>query len=356
MTKNAFTYKDYLLFKDYYGDDFDLKRIVQLGGINQKHDKTFKEILSKPEEMQKFLKDFLGLEVKKENLEKYKSSFITSTFENRESDIIYKIKDKEILFLVEHQSTVSKRMPNRILEYCVEIMREAIKNKTLEEGSNPIIVPIVIYTGERKWKVEKEFSETQIKEEEYQEYLLKQKYELIDINKYSKEELLEINTKLSNMMLIEKCKTSEEIRETMIKIIEQIKKLKKEDQKEMKKWYEQIIKYVLGEKLGKYQIEIIEMIEKGEKGKMEEWLERVKRNDEKIRKDLINKGRQEGIKEGKQEGIREGIREGKEEGRKQGRQITIIETAKNMLKEKLDIDLISRITGLLPSEIQKIKI
>ena len=42
--------------------------------------------------MTKFLKQYVGMEVKEEELEKSKDSFITKNFKKRESDIIYKIK------------------------------------------------------------------------------------------------------------------------------------------------------------------------------------------------------------------------------------------------------------------------
>ncbi|NYB75575.1 Rpn family recombination-promoting nuclease/putative transposase [Sedimentibacter hydroxybenzoicus DSM 7310] len=58
-------------------------------------------------------------------------------------------------------------------------------------------------------------------------------------------------------------------------------------------------------------------------------------------------GRAEGIREGKKEGIREGIKEGKAEG--------ILETAAEMLKKGLDIELISEITKLPKEEIKKLQ-
>ena len=44
----------------------------------------------------------------------------------------------------------------------------------------------------------------------------------------------------------------------------------------------------------------------------------------------------------------------REEGREEGIKEGITETAKKMLKEKLDIELISKITGLSVDEIKKL--
>ena len=48
-------------------------------------------------------------------------------WENKHYIVLYKIKNKEIYILVEHQSKVDKRMPRRIFEYCMGIMMELEK-------------------------------------------------------------------------------------------------------------------------------------------------------------------------------------------------------------------------------------
>lgn len=58
-------------------------------------------------------------------------SIISEKFKNKESDVVYKIKDKNIFLLIEHQSKIDDKMPKRILDYEIE----------------------TIYTGRRKWDV-----------------------------------------------------------------------------------------------------------------------------------------------------------------------------------------------------------
>ena len=58
------------------------------------------------------------------------------------------------------------------------------------------------------------------------------------------------------------------------------------------------------------------------------------------------KGLEEGIKEGREEGIKEGIKEGAKQER--------LEIAKNMLEEKVDIQIIAKVTGLTKEEIDKL--
>ena len=65
----------------------------------------------------------------------------------------------------------------------------------------------------------------------------------------------------------------------------------------------------------------------------------------------IKKGKEEGLKEGKKEGIEEGREEGLKEGEKKGK----IEMAKNMLKDNVDINIISKYSGLSIEEITLLK-
>ena len=69
------------------------------------------------------------------------------------------------------------------------------------------------------------------------------------------------------------------------------------------------------------------------------------------KKEGLKKGKEEGLKEGREEGKKEGLKKGKEEGLKEGEKKSKIEIAKNMLKEGLDVNLISKLSGLIVGEI-----
>ena len=89
----------------------------QVKEIDKKHDKMFRKILEKKEEMADLINNFLKIKekIKPENLIQCHTDFITNKYQERHSDIVYKLKDKPIYFLVEHQSTVDKEMPERIM-------------------------------------------------------------------------------------------------------------------------------------------------------------------------------------------------------------------------------------------------
>ena len=86
------------------------------------------------------------------------------------------------------------------------------------------------------------------------------------------------------MLLIEKYQTSQEIRNILLKLNSI------NNNKDRKMWLLDVINYILADTLKEEKQEIIKLILGGEDD-MEEWLERVKRNDEKQRKGLIKQAK-----------------------------------------------------------------
>lgn len=175
--------------------------------INHPHDKAVRLMLSNLQEAANLInlalkkKDF----IKAKGIEQYKSSFVTKLYKNKESDIVYKdLKNKGIYYLIEHQSKQDKMMPVRIAEYSIEIMREALDLAKKEKNYEvPRVIPIVLYTGEGEWKVSKSLEDIQAKIPEITLPSIGN-YNLVDINTYSDEELIEARGALPKMLLMEK--------------------------------------------------------------------------------------------------------------------------------------------------------
>ena len=174
---------------------------------NNEHDKLIKTILKNKEEMAKLINNFLkpNKKVDSKNLAKYTNSYITKKYMAKEADIVYKLKDDEIYFLIEHQSKKDNKMPERILNYSVDIIHEWSKEKNIKKKTKyPIIVPIVIYTGDGKWNIPKNFKDVQIENNEYLNNKINIEYNLIDINKISVSKLLNQKSLFGYAMILEK--------------------------------------------------------------------------------------------------------------------------------------------------------
>ena len=308
--------------------------------VNHQHDKIFRTVLDRKSDAIALINKALNTQLEVQEIEKYNSSFINKVFQNREADIVYKIKDRSIFILIEHQTKVDYLMPYRILEYEVAIMQSAIdldkiKNK---ESKIPLVIPIVLYTGNKKWNAKKYLEENQEKIEGIENGL--GNYNLIDINEMTEKELLEDNSFISKMMLIEKSKNTENI----VEILEKIVKITKEEDKEKLR---RIISIILEEKIGITKAkELIEKME-GDEGNMLAVVDMIRRENQMY----IEIGKKEGRKEGRKEGKIEGKKEGKIEGKLEEK----IKIVTNMLKEKFNVEMIQKITGVDKEEIEKIE-
>ena len=189
-----FNYQDYLQYQKLKAQEkvFELREPEEKYHVHQPHDKIFKTVLNEKREMVELINRVLELKtkLKEEEIEIFNNEHISYMFEGSASDIVYKMKEKEIFFLIEHQQKIEYNMPKRILEYEIETIKEATRGKrmTKQEHKLPRVIPIVIYTGSKKWNVEKYI-------EECQEILSKAdcvrlgEYYVVDVNDYTKEEL-----------------------------------------------------------------------------------------------------------------------------------------------------------------------
>ena len=146
-------------------------------------------------------------------------------------------------------------------------------------------------------------------------------YSIIDINNYTNKELLEDNSFVMNMLLIEKSKNTEELTENFNKIINKINGNNKD-----KEILKNIILQVYMRKINKEDLQkMLNKLNGGEENMMAVF-EMIDRENQMY----INKGRKEGKKE------------------------NCIQVVKNMLKKKFPISTISEVTEMPEKEIEKI--
>lgn len=198
--------------------------------INHPHDKTVRLMLSNSQEAANLINLALKTDfVKANQIEQYKSSFVTKQYKNRESDIVYKdLKNKGIYYLIEHQSKQDKMMAVRITEYSLEIIRSALDLMKKEKREEfPTVIPIVLYTGKGKWKIPQSLEDVQVKLADINLPSIGS-YKLIDINTYSDDDLIKAKGALPKMLLMEKStKNINKVKEIMNKMEET--KLTKEE-------------------------------------------------------------------------------------------------------------------------------
>ena len=318
------------------GETYNLEVKTQEKNKDKKHDKLVKTILKNPEEMAKIINEFLepSVEVKGENLVKYTNSYITQKSKSKEADIVYKLKNEEVFFLVEHQSTIDKKMPYRILNYCVDIMQEWVKSKKMKRQTKyPIVVPIIIYTGIEKWRIPKNFKDVQLSNQVFGDFKIDLYYNLIEINKLSKKYLIDQQSLFGYGMVIEKSKNKEELQENLELIVKNAKS------KEKLMEISNIIEYLF-----------FDMIEESAKEMLIEKINLKIRKEEKDMSSLYERLLAETC-----EMIREGKNEGIEEGKKIMREIMKEEATQSLLKNNVDEEIILKSMKITKKELEEIK-
>ena len=319
------------------------KDIFQKKQINHPHDKIFRSILEDKSQIINIINKVINTskEITENEIQIYNSSYISERFENKESDIVYKMKEKNIFFLIEHQSKIDYKMPIRILNYEIEIMRQAIGTKKIGKNSKlPVIVPIVIYTGKGKWRAALKIEEYQENLEGYRINTLGE-YNLIDINDYSIKDLEKNETFLAKLMIIEKSGSKEELISNLTKIVENEK-----EAKNIKLLY-RIINYVLREKIGnKMTEELLEKLKGGNKNMGLAVMDMLEREERELQKKI-----RKSCREAKQQGRSIGIIEGKKTGRMEEK----IEVVKEMLKNNIKDAIIKKVTHIEEKELEKLK-
>lgn len=157
--------------------------------------------------------------VKKGELVRYNNSYITKKYQSKEANLIYKLKNQEIFFLIEHRSSVDNNIQFKMMNYCLDIMREWSKNQKIRKDTEyPIIVPIVIYTGNQKWKMPED-TEEQVEDYTYEDYKVNLQFNFININEISTKQLLESDSMIGYAMYLEKARTKEELVESLKVVI-----------------------------------------------------------------------------------------------------------------------------------------
>lgn len=316
------------------------KESEKFNKVDKEHDKIFKSIFSKKSETAKLLTRVTGIKINASDIVSSQNSFVTTELKYREADIIYKLKDKNVVFLIEHQTKVDYKMPYRIVNYQIESMRVNEANKNEKEC---LVIAIVIFTGKGTWTAKRYIEE--IQEKFFNEDFTTTPhlgtlgfYNLVDINDYTKDELMKDNSLLSKIMLIEKERNTKDLISTMFEINERIK-----NNKNKEIVYDAMasgLSKKFGPKLTKQIMKKI--IEKGSDN-MLAVEEMVLEENRMLRK--------QGISEGKKIGINEGRKLGITEGKRLGIRANVI----NMLKMNFPIKTISEISELSEKEIEEIK-
>ena len=281
------------------------------------HDSGYKLLFSNHEMVRQLLTSFVNedwiKEIEYATLERIDKSFVSDRFEERESDIIYRVKfnnrDVYIFILLEFQSTVDRFMALRMLRYILELYEYLVRNHKLKKL--PAVFPVMLYNGEKRWTAPKDLDNL-IEDSIPGQYIPHFRYYKIAENEFDREFLMKLNNAVAALFYSENCQ-GKELQHKISIIVELIRGEKPEEFKMFTNW----LTY--------------------------RWPGNAKLVDEIKSIDEVKTMLSTSLKKYSKELIREGIEKGK------------TDTAKAMLTRKMPLKEISEITGLPLSQIEKLQ-
>lgn len=216
-----FSYNDYMDYKgnidmNNYGrvEEEKAEYILEDGEINSQFEII--EILKNIEDLQDFLNEFVWADepIKQNDITYYNANQTTQenqimyydeneNFEksNYENMITCKIKSKEIFVIIKELHEIDLNIIYKMLEYSLKIIKGCEQNM-LQNVRNPIVIPIVIYTGNKKWNTSNYQLKQKINYIEFKSNSINFAYNLIKINELGNSELKKMKSKVAKKMLI----------------------------------------------------------------------------------------------------------------------------------------------------------
>lgn len=215
-----FSYNDYMDYKgnidmNNYGrvEEEKAEYILEDGEINSQFEII--EILKNIEDLQDFLNEFVWADepIKQNDVTYYNANQTTQekqimyydeneNFEksNYENMITCKIKSKEIFVIIKELHEIDLNIIYKMLEYSLKIIKGCEQNM-LQNVRNPIVIPIVIYTGNKKWNTNNYQLKQKINYIEFKSNSINFAYNLIKINELGNSELKKMKSKVAKKML-----------------------------------------------------------------------------------------------------------------------------------------------------------
>jgi len=159
------------------------------------HDRYIRSILSNTPVAREFFEKHLPPEVIKtidfSTLEVRKDSFINDKLRLQVADLLFSVNfhgdPGYIYLLLEHASTPDRLLPYRMLQYTLSIMEHHLKKS--KKKKLPLVVPLILYTGNKPYTYSTDFFELFEKEKELARSTFLNPYQIIDLNKIPDETL-----------------------------------------------------------------------------------------------------------------------------------------------------------------------
>lgn len=173
------------------------KEKTEVEKIKEKIENTIEKLIEDKQEVSKIINDYLKIsicDINTNNLEIIEKSKNQINIKSQ----IFKIKEKEIYFLIKIEKNPNYNIPFTIFEESMELIK-SIKQKHQKE--KPTVIPIIMYIGNQKWNIKQK---NKIRYTKFEENNIELGYNIIDFNLYSTKELKNKKSKINKYIILKK--------------------------------------------------------------------------------------------------------------------------------------------------------
>ena len=306
------------------------------------HDAYFRQVFSKKEHFIDLLEGILPKLTKNistESLEIDNTTYLDKKLDREYSDLVYNClygKEKlKIALLFEHKSRPEKYIELQLLRYILSVWLNNIKQ---DQELLPVI-PIVFHQSEQK-PILNAFDKLKDLPETLKKYLPVFETELFDTSKLTTDKILGLFHSASIKFSLVVMKY---IRQNPEKVFDELRKLKN------------IMKILANKQDGRELIETTTIyISKIPETDMKTIVNNFKKI-EKTAGNVAKSAYEKVIEESQRKGIKKGMEQGMEKGMMKGMEKGKIETAMNLLKLGLGIEIIQKATGFTREQIEQLQ-
>ena len=174
----------------------------QTSGNIEKIESPIIKIIKNKRELKKFLKGFLKLDkIIGTNDIIYCNKIKSKVDKINNNILICKIQNKEIFIIVKELSEIDTNISYKMFEHSTNIIDRWNEEKGTQNIRNPIVIPIVIYTGAKKWKNSNSQAKEKIRYVRFEDNRINFSYNMININEISKSDLKNMKSYVSEKII-----------------------------------------------------------------------------------------------------------------------------------------------------------
>jgi len=279
--------------------------------------------------------------------ERINRSFIPDNLQKQEADLLYRVPFREgkgevwVYVLLEHQSRPDKTMGLRLLAYMVELWRMQVRQ--YQDDKLPVskwqllpIIPVVFYTGKRKWKTGIDLKSMMQVPVELERFIPTWETLFLNLQETPSEQLAATGSAMAQVLRVLQVADApkaelERVLNEAVTALAAVFEASPAEWKRALQYFFLLLRHKREpeeeEALREDLIEAVDRILDSKEG------EKVARTSAQI---LMAQGRREGLKEGRLEGKQEGRQEGRLEGKQEGKQEGLHEGRIAMLIAQLE--------------------